>query len=51
MKKYYFYIRFDSTKEAINTCYAMSRYNAAVHFAQIKQLDLKTFLRLYAISR
>lgn len=48
---YYFYSRRDSKKEPISKCVALSRYKAALQFAQRKQLDLKAFLRLYSVSR
>lgn len=51
MKYYHFYSRNDKDREPIYKVFALSRYRAAVYFAQIKQLSLKSFLKLYAVSR
>lgn len=51
MKKYYFHSRFDSNKENIGYCIALSRYQAATFFASRKRLALKSFLALYSVSR
>lgn len=51
MKKYYFYSKYDLTKESIGKCVAMTRYRAAAYFASRKQLSLKSFLALYCVSR
>jgi hypothetical protein len=51
MKSYYFYSRVDSKKEPISKIISMSRYKAAVHFAKVKQMNLKSFLQCYGISR
>ncbi len=48
--RYYFYSQIDKNKEPIGKCYALSIHRAAVYFAQIKQLDLESFLRLYYVS-
>lgn len=49
--RYYFYSRIDENQEAIGTCLALTRYRAAEYFAEIKRLDLKSFLAVYAVSR
>jgi hypothetical protein len=51
MNKYSFYYRNDSTKEAVGTIEACCRLNAARLFAERKQLPLKDFLKLFAISK
>lgn len=51
MKRYYFYSRYDKNQEPINKCYALSRYNAALYFADQKRLTLKAFLSVYTVSR
>jgi len=51
MKKYYFYSKFDSSKEPIYTINAISRMVAARRFAMGKQMSLKQFLKLYSVSR
>jgi len=48
---YHFYSRADSTKEPISRIVASSRYRAAIIFSLRKGLNLKEFLRLYAVSR
>ncbi len=49
--RYYFYARSDSRQEAISWTWSLSRLDAAKKFAQIKRLELKTFLKVYAVSR
>jgi len=44
-----FYNRTDKTEEIINRKVGFSRLEAAKYFAARKQLDLKTFLKLYAV--
>ncbi len=44
-----FYNRTDKTEEVINRTVGFSRLQAAKYFASRKQLDLKTFLKLYAV--
>ena len=51
MTKYSFYSRNDSNQEAIDSVRAFSRMQAAKYFAGRKQLDLKTFLSIYAVSK
>ena len=51
MNSYFFYSKIDKSKEPIYYCKAMSRYNAALKFAQGKQMELKTFLTIYSVSR
>jgi len=50
-KKYYFYSKHDKTKEPIAYCLESSRLKAACYFAQIKQMDLKQFLSVFAVNR
>jgi len=50
-KKYYFYSRVDSAQEPIMSAYTFSRLKAAKYFAECKQLPLKTFLSIFAISK
>jgi hypothetical protein len=45
-----FYNRIDKKEEIINRKVGFSRLEAAKYFAARKQLDLKTFLRIYAIK-
>jgi len=49
--QFYFYSRADSAHEPISRVKAPTRYHAALLFARIKNLPLKSFLQLYAISR
>ena len=51
MKSYFFYSKIDKSKEPIYYCKALSRYNAAVRFAQGKRMNLKTFLSIYGVSK
>lgn len=51
MAKYYFYSKKDSTQEPIMSTRAWSRMEAAKSFAAIKQMDLKTFLSIYSVSK
>ena len=52
---YAFYTRIDKSKSPIAIVQAVrvarSRHQAAIYFSQIKQLPLKEFLKIYAISR
>ena len=50
-RKYFYYSRIDSNQEPITTTIALSRLAAAKQFAHRKQLTLKTFLQLFAISK
>lgn len=50
-KRYTFYTRADSNKEAIDKAFAFTRYDAALYFAQRKCMDLKSFLKVYSVSR
>lgn len=50
-KKYYFYSRIDSTQEPIMSAYTFSRLKAAKYFAERKQLPLKSFLSIFAVSK
>lgn len=51
MKRFSFYVRTDSNQEAVGTTMAASRLAAAKYFAKQKQLDLKSFLRIFSISK
>ena len=51
MKRFSFYSRVDSNQEAIGTTLANNRLSAAKKFAQIKQLPLKDFLRIFGIHK
>ena len=51
MTKYYFYSRRDQNQEAIDSVRAFSRMQAAKYFAGRKQIDLKTFLSIFAVSK
>ena len=44
-----YYHRNDRTEEIITRKVGFSRLEAAKYFAARKQLDLKTFLKLYAV--
>ena len=47
-----FYSKSDKTKEAVGrTATYSSRLNAAKHFAKIKNLELKDFLRLFTVEK
>jgi hypothetical protein len=45
-----YYSRNDKTEEVVNRTVGLSRLQAAKYFAARKQLDLKTFLKLYAVK-
>lgn len=49
--RYHFYARVDENQEAVGTCLALTRFRAALYFASVKNLDLRSFLRVYAVSR
>jgi hypothetical protein len=51
MTKYYFYSRNDKSQEPIMSTRAWSRLDAAKSFATVKQMDLKTFLGIYSVSK
>lgn len=51
MARYYFYSRIDQTQEPIMTCVTFSRLKAAKYFAERKQLPLKSFLSIFAVSK
>ena len=51
MKKYYFYSKSDRNKESIMSIRSWSRLEAAISFAAIKQMDLKTFLSVFSVSK
>jgi len=48
---YGFYSKADPTHELINVISESSRLTAAKYFAAKKQLDLKTFLKIYSVTR
>jgi hypothetical protein len=48
----YFYSKNDKSKEPIKkTFLTTSRLNAAKYFAEIKQMKLKDFLKIFTISK
>jgi len=49
--KYYFYSRIDQTQEPIMSAWTYGRLKAAKYFAERKQMDLKMFLSIFAISK
>jgi hypothetical protein len=49
--EYFFYSRLDAKQEPIYRVKAPTRYHAALLFAKTKQLPLKAFLEMYAVSR
>jgi hypothetical protein len=51
MKRYYFYSKYDSNKEAIGSAFSTGRLGAANRFARIKCLTLKQFLSIYTVAR
>lgn len=46
-----FYYKSDPNHEAIGSGWFLSRLAAARHFAGVKKLKLREFLKLYSISR
>jgi len=44
-----YYSRNDKKQELVSRTVSSSRLQAAKNFAERKQLDLKTFLKLYAV--
>lgn len=44
-----YYSKNDKTQEVISKTVSLSRLQAAKNFAERKQLDLKTFLKLYSV--
>lgn len=44
-----YYSRIDKNQELISKTISTSRLQAAKNFAERKQLDLKTFLKLYSV--
>jgi hypothetical protein len=51
MKLFYFYSKNDKKKEAISKASQTSRLEAAKEFAAKKRLSLKTFLKIFGVSR
>lgn len=51
MRQYFFYLKNSQNQEAISKTYAWSRLSAAKYFSATKQLPLKTFLKIFSISR
>jgi hypothetical protein len=45
-----YYSKVDKNEEIISRTISLSRLNAAKYFAARKQLDLKSFLEIYAIK-
>jgi hypothetical protein len=50
MKQYFFFSKLDLIKEPISKTTAWNRYKAALYFAKVKQMSLKTFLQCYGVS-
>ena len=50
-RKYYFYAKNNFEQEPISTTLASGRLAAARYFAAIKKLPLKSFLKIYGVSR
>jgi hypothetical protein len=48
---YGFYSKLDPNQEIINRLINISRLNAAEYFAAKKQLDLKSFLKIYGVKK
>ena len=49
---FYFYHRNDNTQEPIKKVFfTTSRLNAAKYFAEIKQMELKDFLKIFGVSK
>ena len=51
MTKYYFYARNDSTKEPISSVITYGRLKAAKHFSKGKNMELKSFLKIFTVSK
>lgn len=51
MKSYGFYSRKDENKEIISKTIATSRLRAAEYFAKKKAMPLKSFLKIYTITK
>jgi hypothetical protein len=45
-----YYSRIDKNEEIISRTISLSRLNAAKYFAARKQLNLKSFLKIYAVK-
>jgi len=45
-----FYASNDSSKEIISKCKAFNIYEAAEHFAKIKNLEVNKFMKLYTVT-
>lgn len=50
MSKYTFYGKSDKTKEPIHVCEALSKEDAEIVFAKVKQLPLDVFKTLYVVD-
>ena len=51
MKSYAFYSRSDANQEVIAKTVATSRLRAAEYFAKKKAMTLKSFLKIYTITK
>lgn len=51
IKKYSYYSKNDPNKEPIFCYNTFNRLKAAQYFAQLKHLNLKTFLQLYSVTK
>lgn len=50
-KEYCFYSKIDSSQEPIDRIKALGRLEAAKFFAMRKNLSLKSFLKIYSITK
>jgi hypothetical protein len=48
---YYYYSKSDQSEEAVAKVFTTSRLAAAKHFANRKQMPLKTFLQIWSVSK
>ena len=51
MKLYGFYAHVDKNQEVISKTIALSRLRAAEYFAKKKAMTLKSFLKIYTITK
>ena len=48
---YYYYAKLDKSTEAVDKIFTTGRLAAAKHFANRKNLPLKEFLKIWAVSK
>ena len=51
MTKYYFYARNDATKEPVSSVITFNRLEAAKYFSKGKNMKLKSFLKIFTVSK